>query len=987
MSSANDPPDAPRAVLTHKATTPAVPVARQPTPEELAFDWTLSPKDILLVLKHRGRENVLRFAVQLCVLKKHGRFLSDYTRVPPAVLGYLCRQLDLQPLTALTGRARDNTEGDYQREIATYLGWQPYDETVAARLAAWIAEQVAHHLYVDNLVEKAENWLREQRIVIPGPVVFERAVNAAYRNAETVVFRHIAAQIPPAVRHAIDRLLTLADPSGKTDFMRFADYPPEAKAKHIVCFLERYQTLAALGLEAVRFTGVSRALLERLAAAVRTYDAWQIRRFEPDKRYALAACFLYEAKKTLLDYLVAMHAQFMTTMERQSRRAWEEEHRRLRKRVRRGMAALRGLATTVLDLRGEQDRPLRRLFEHVDVDTLTTAVQDCEAFEQLQTHGYVNQLRARYGNFRRYFRPFIHLDFRAEPSGQGLLQAIELLRQLDAGQLKALPADVDTAFVPAGWRSRLTVDPRGLDRRTWEIGLALALRDALRAGEIYLPDSRRHVSFWELCYDPATWESQRPAAYQALGLPVVADTALSQLVHEFQAMAERLARNLPTNPFAEIVAGELRLKRDPAIEEPAEAPQLRQRLAHSLTKVRIEQLLMTVDARCRFTAALKPLGRAPAYPRRHYAALLAALTAHGTNLGIGAMADSAEGITVDRLQEVSRLCLRPETIRAANAILVNAVRSLPLSAHYGDGRLSSSDGQRFGVQRSSLLTALYPRYFGYYERAVTVYTHLSSQFSVFGTQAISCAEREAPYVLDGLLMNDTELDIQAHTTDTHGFTEQIFSLCFLLGFSFMPRLKDLASQQLYVPEGVEAPESLQSLFSGTVDLALIQEQWDSLVRVTASLQNRIVPAHVVAKRLVSAGSGNRLAKALTHLGRLVKSTYLLRFFDDLPLRRAVALQLNRGEFRQKLARHTFFANQGEFRSGDYFEIMNKASCLSLLSNAILLYNTVHIGHILDQAQAAGQVFQPEAIAHVPPLLFEHVIVNGTYDFTNVKPIR
>jgi hypothetical protein len=89
MSSASNPPEAPRAVLRHKATTPAVPVIRQPTPEELAFDWTLSPKDIRLVLQHRGHENVLRFAVQLCVLKKHGRFLSDYTRVPPAVLGYL----------------------------------------------------------------------------------------------------------------------------------------------------------------------------------------------------------------------------------------------------------------------------------------------------------------------------------------------------------------------------------------------------------------------------------------------------------------------------------------------------------------------------------------------------------------------------------------------------------------------------------------------------------------------------------------------------------------------------------------------------------------------------------------------------------------------------------------------------------------------------------------------------------------------------------
>ncbi|HJW30475.1 MAG TPA: hypothetical protein VJ508_14685, partial [Saprospiraceae bacterium] len=73
--------------------------------------------------------------------------------------------------------------------------------------------------------------------------------------------------------------------------------------------------------------------------------------------------------------------------------------------------------------------------------------------------------------------------------------------------------------------------------------------DALRAGEIYLPDSRRHVSFWDLCYDRTAWESQRPAAYQALGLPVEADAALTQLVNEFRVTAECMAGNLPTNPF------------------------------------------------------------------------------------------------------------------------------------------------------------------------------------------------------------------------------------------------------------------------------------------------------------------------------------------------------------------------------------------------------------------------------------------------------
>ena len=43
----------------------------------------------------------------------------------------------------------------------------------------------------------------------------------------------------------------------------------------------------------------------------------------------------------------------------------------------------------------------------------------------------------------------------------------------------------------------------------------------------------------------------------------------------------------------------------------------------------------------------------------------------------------------------------------------------------------------------------------------------------------------------------------------------------------------------------------------------------------------------------------------------------------------------------------FFANQGEFREGDYEEIMNKASCLSLISNAVLVWNTIQIQKIVE----------------------------------------
>ena len=54
------------------------------------------------------------------------------------------------------------------------------------------------------------------------------------------------------------------------------------------------------------------------------------------------------------------------------------------------------------------------------------------------------------------------------------------------------------------------------------------------------------------------------------------------------------------------------------------------------------------------------------------------------------------------------------------------------------------------MRASSLLASYYPRYYGYYEKAIGIYTHVSDQYAVFNTQVISCGPREALYVLDGL---------------------------------------------------------------------------------------------------------------------------------------------------------------------------------------------------------------------------------------------
>lgn len=199
----------------------------------------------------------------------------------------------------------------------------------------------------------------------------------------------------------------------------------------------------------------------------------------------------------------------------------------------------------------------------------------------------------------------------------------------------------------------------------------------------------------------------------------------------------------------------------------------------------------------------------------------------------------------------------------------------------------------------------------------------------------------------------------------------------------MPRLKDLADQQLYKISKTEDYGELNSIFRQTIDCQLIEEQYDQLVKIAASLKNKTAPAHVVLKRLINATPADHISKALSQLGRIIKTIFILKYLGDEKMRRKIQKQLNRGEQRHGLAKWLFFADCGEFRTGDYEEIMNKVSCLSLLSNAALIWNTIEIGKIIEQLRLSGEEIKDEHIAGISPIIFRHIIPSGTYHFREV----
>ena len=958
----------------------SVPLPEDPSEEDLTRDWTLSETDRAQVFRCRGDDNRRRFAIQLCVLRRYGRFLEDFAGVPVRILNYLGRQLGLAPVLSLDSSGREATETGHEQRLRDYLGYRSFDAAARERLEQHLRMKLTQGILPDSLRQEAEDILRFWRIIPPALSTLNRLVASIAATGRQEIFDRIAARLSAEKCQGLEQIILVGTGDHQSPLAQFKEYPPEATGQSILDYIERYRLLRSLGLHDIDLAGFHPQLVFHLYQLARKYDAQALKRFPQTTRYALLSCFLVETQKTLLDHLVQMHDQFLTTMCRRSRHAFEERHREFRRRAKKGVETLLS-AIEILIEPGSSATPLINLYQKIDEATLRDALTDCREFQRLEDAGYQNELRARYSSLRRYLPAFLELPFQSEPGAGQLLDGIQLLRKIDQANGRSLPEDAPTGFVPAGWQASLKKESGAIDKRLWEISLALAVRDALRSGDLYLPESRHHVSFSNLIYDEQLWDRDRKGAYEQLSLFHEGDQVIASLTGEFEKIATQAEAGLETNPFASIKDGRLKLKRRDALEIPPGVAKLRRVIETSLPQVRIEDLLRDVDRRCGFSRVFQPLSGYESRPENIYSTLLALLIAHGTNLGIAAMGQSAQGITVDMLQHVGRWFLREETLKAANTVLVDYHNQIPLSAVWGGGIASSSDGQRFGLQQSSLLASFYPRYFGYYERAVAIYTHISDQFSVFGTRVISCSPREALYVLDGLLENNTILRLREHYTDTHGFTEHIFALSYLLGYSFMPRLRDLADQQLYKLDRKASFGKLDPLFRGSADAELIAEQWDQMVRVAASLKNHTAPANVIIQRLANSAPSDRLAKALTALGRAVKTIYILRYIHDEQLRSRVQLQLNRGESRHDLvARCLFFANRGEFRTGDLEEIMNKASCLSLLSNAVVVWNTIQIGQIVSRLRAAGEEVLDSDLGHISPLSFRHIIPNGTYWF-------
>ena len=402
-------------------------------------------------------------------------------------------------------------------------------------------------------------------------------------------------------------------------------------------------------------------------------------------------------------------------------------------------------------------------------------------------------------------------------------------------------------------------------------------------------------------------------------------------------------------------------------------------------QISLHEVLHTVNAQCRFTDCLEhwnPRNRPPRPADRVYSA---AVVAYGCNLGLTRMAHSTKHVAQSALENTVNWYFSLENLRRANNLVMALTGKLPVSRLFqrAPGQThASSDGQKYHVAVDSIHATYSYKYFGQ-DKGLVSYGFLDDRHRLFYSTTFTSSDREAPYVVDGLLHNDV-VESTIHSTDTHGFTEVNFAVSYLIKVAFAPRIKSFQDQQLYAFAGMALPDlAAYALRIGKpLDRGLIEAQWETILRLIVSLKQKHVTASTVLKRLNFYSQHHPLYLALRELGRAVRTEFLLRYMDDQDLRKRIDDQLDKLESTHQFARAVFYGQNGQFRYAGKEEQQVADACKRLVQNVIVCWNCLYLNQQQVQAPPNERQALADAIARMSPVRWQHINLQGEFDFSD-----
>ena len=523
----------------------------------------------------------------------------------------------------------------------------------------------------------------------------------------------------------------------------------------------------------------------------------------------------------------------------------------------------------------------------------------------------------------------------------------------------------------------------------------LKVAEALKSGELHLKHSYKYRSIEQYLITKKQWDTEKQSLIKKAGLLHFSDVmaVLEKLEKKLDRQFERSNENISQekNPYVKIINNQKVIVHTPGVDKPEMEPVADLFQSHGFTS--IGHILADIEQVCNFSKELQH--RNIKYTKNQPALefFLAGIIGLGCNIGVHKMGYISKGINSNTLSNTVKWYFSEDNLRKANDKIVNFTRKLPIHDlfrhHKDEERQTSSDGQRYTMSVESLNASRSFKYKGK-DKGVTVYGFVDESISTFYSTVITTAEREATYVLDGLIHNQQFGEDEKewlHHTDTHGQSEVMFAAANLLGISLAPRIKNLKSKHLYAFQKpkVYKEKGYKLIPIQSINTEVIIQQWDNILRLIATIRLKETTASSIFQRLSSYAKQHPLYLAIKEMGKVFKSLYILKYYDELELRQITEKQLNKIERSHQFAHAIFFDNNREITQALKQDQDIAVCCRVIIQNTIVFWNCIRLSEILLKEKNEEEKRKiVQMIQNGTACTWRHINLQGIYEFDHIN---
>jgi TnpA family transposase len=906
-----------------------------------------------------------------------------------------------------------NRMASINKKIVTMLGFQCLSNKVRDLMKQKFSQSIQQVNNPMHILKDIMAYMENEKIVFPSYSTLQDMVGNALIVEEKRIKQFLKKRLTSKTMALLDKLFTAQKDQRFYDLTLLKQNPKNFNFKMIQAEIEKHKKYYPLYRFSKRFLpelNISQHNIAYYGSLVDHYQVQSLQSFHKEKRDFYLICYVYHRFQLMNDQLIGTLIHYIDAYNKDAK-----VHAKSRaSEVTTEIKMQHGLAGKTLIYWYYDNTLSNRVFSEIQVRAAKILSKEKGillgeflANDEVDKKRYEWEFHDK--NFQcmiKNLRPLIKiLDFQALPHNKTLLEGVKFIQSIFRSNqslsdidlhefpLETIPSHLKQYLLEKDTSSRKKVKPvKSIYPYRYEFYVYDQLNKQLAENKIYINDTTQYKNFTDDLKLKNT-ARERKKLLKSLDAPRLNRSA-DELLNEFEIELE--ARIISVNEHIE--NGENKSIRIKAangkttwtLPYKKKSDEYNNPFYDKMTPINLVNVIHSVHSECKFLFAFTHIKQHGSKSEQDIQGIIACLIANATNLGTYKMGDSSD-IPYTILRTIDENYIRLETLRAASDYVSNEFSQLPIYPCYNLGGFShgAGDGQKYKTRWDTFNSRHSPKYYGL-DKGVAPYS-LGVNYNVINCIPDKGAHQHESHFLFDLVMNDTsDIEIERLSTDTEGSNQIMFVLMYFAGIDYTPCYRNIRKKfkKLHGFKNIGSyPEHYLIRPLHKVNKKLIIEEWNNIQDIITALLRNEVSISVITRKLCSHEMNDKTKRAMWELNNILQSIYLLRYIDDLELRRYVRAALNRIEAYHLLRRNIGETNGATFRGGSDMEVAIWNECARLIANVVMYFNASLLSRLKEIKEENGDLKSAEYLTHLSPIASQHINFGGRYEFGRVvKPL-